>query len=137
MNIKFLYFIVILYFIQLYYLIYINDNKSIFMFIVTLLIINFYYNNIIISILLAFFVLYSLYILQLLNNQSLELYNDTVYHYIVDKYEPKIENGILLNDFESGNKNVNEIKNVVRDNKSWLDFGYINELINNSKLIVQ
>lgn len=137
MNIKFLYFIVIIYFIQLYYLIYINDNKSIFMFIITLLIINFYYNNIIISILFSFFVLYSLYILQLLNNLDVELYknNDPIYHYIVDKYEPKIENGILLNEFESGNKNVNE--NRIRDNISWLDFGFINELINNSKLIVQ
>lgn len=137
MNIKFLYFIVIIYFIQLYYLIYINDNKSIFMFIITLLIINFYYNNIIISILFSFFVLYSLYILQLLNNLDVELYknNDPIYHYIVDMYEPKIENGILLNEFEYGNKNVN--KNIIRDNISWLDFGFINELINNSKLIVQ
>ena len=128
-NITFLYFIVIIYFIQLYYLIYMNENKSIFIFIISLLIVNVYCNNLIISILSSFIVLYSLYVLQLLNHKEPDVKDKQ--HYVLDIYEPKIENGLIFNDFYI------EKENEKKEISDWLDMGYINEIINKSKLIVQ
>lgn len=127
-NIKMLYFIIIIYFIQLYYLLYLNDKKDIFIFMITLLIINFYYNNLIIGVLISFIILYTFKILQLLNNKE-----ETIkYLYVLDKFEPNIEEGVNMKTYE--NHETTQNNETIRD---IFDINDLNQKINNSKLIVQ
>lgn len=127
-NIKLLYFIIIIYFLQLYYLLYLNDKKDIFIFIITLLIVNFYYNNLIIGVLISFVILYTFKILQLLNNKE-----ETIkYLYVLDKFEPNIEEGINMKTYENNESTQNN--ETIHD---IFDINDLNKKINNSKLIVQ
>lgn len=142
-NVKFLYFMIIIYFIQLYYLIYIDDKKSLFIFIISLLIINVYSNNLIISVFISFLLLYFLNSLKLLN--EIEQEENIKYHYVLDFYEPNIERGILIKDNniikednnidEEKNKKMMRIIKESEDKQKWLNINDINNKINKSKLI--
>lgn len=142
-NVKFLYFMIIIYFIQLYYLIYIDDKKSLFIFIISLLIINVYSKNLIISVFISFLLLYFLNSLKLLN--EIEQEENIKYHYVLDFYEPNIERGILIKDNniikednnidEEKNKKMMRIIKESEDKQKWLNINDINNKINKSKLI--
>lgn len=142
-NVKFLYFMIIIYFIQLYYLIYIDDKKSLFIFIISLLIINVYSKNLIISVFISFLLLYFLNSLKLLN--EIEQEENIKYHYVLDFYEPNIERGILIKDNniikednnidEEKNKKMMRIIKQSEDKQKWLNINDINNKINKSKLI--
>jgi hypothetical protein len=134
---------IIIYFIQLYYLIYIDDKKSLFIFIISLLIINVYSKNLIISVFISFLLLYFLNSLKLLN--EIEQEENIKYHYVLDFYVPNIERGILIKDNniikednnidEEKNKKMMRIMKETEDKQKWLNINDINNKINKSKLI--